>query len=73
MSVDHPSFALVADTAGACPPTETVLALSVGGPLTTAFLNVCQAPTGLPAEPGRRLPHLTTSGFNFAYNLCLMV
>ena len=28
MSVDRPNFALVADTAGACPPTETLLVLS---------------------------------------------
>lgn len=38
---------------GRVPPTETLLVLSVGGPLTTSFLNVRQAPTGLLAGPGR--------------------
>ena len=73
MSVDRPNFALVADTAGACPPTETLLVLSVGGPLTTSFLNVRQAPTGLLAGPGRRLTPPHYIWFQFCYNLCLMV
>lgn len=55
MSVDRQDFAPVADTAGACPPTETLLALSVGGPSATAFLNVRRTPSDLLAGPGRRL------------------
>lgn len=71
-SVDRHNFAPVADTAGACPPIETLLALSVGGPLAWAFLNVRQTPPTWPARSALRR-HLPTSGFNVAYNLCRVV